>query len=113
MKKIVSKQTHFCDMCGKEDDYPHVCMNCGKEMCYDCRKKHGVEYTQGVHFSGSGDGYYCKECDLKLTTNGKDKLHAAYRAITSLRLENKAYWNNFEKRSKEAESTLQSCIASN
>ena len=104
MKKKVTVEQTFCDVCGKEASYSK-CMGCGKDLCYECRKVEAVEYKHGVHFSGSGDGLYCLKCD-KEKREGGDKLHLAYRKIEMLRNEATGFWTEFEKRTKEAENEL-------
>ena len=90
MKKTIKKEVLSCDRCNKENYYLTPCMLCGEEMCSDCREKHGKNYNYGVYVCGSGDGFYCKPCDAKLTKSGDDKRHNAYRA-------------DFRKRQKAAE----------
>lgn len=102
MKKQVTIEKAFCDVCDKEASGYQKCMICGKEFCYDCKELAAVEYKHGVHFSGSGDGLYCLDCDLKALRSG-DKLHAAYRKIMALRNEAAGYYVDFEKRTKKAE----------
>ena len=86
MKKQVMRETTFCDVCGKQTEYVYRCNECGTEMCYSCRGANGKEYVHSVLCSGSGDGFYCNACDVKLTKSGTDKKHAAYRAVASLRM---------------------------
>lgn len=105
MKKTVLKEVDCCDVCGK-DDYVTACMGCGVDHCYDCSKTEGKTYPHAVHFSGSGDGYYCKTCDYELTVSGGNQPHAAYRKIESLRNEEKAWCADFRKRSDSAEEKL-------
>lgn len=105
MKKIVHKEVSFCDVCGKECSYAQVCLNCGKEFCYECLKTEGVKYKHSVWFSGTGDGTYCNECDSKLKTSG-NKLHTAYRKIVSLSNECEDFCSDFKKRADEAEANV-------
>jgi hypothetical protein len=105
MKRQVIVERTFCDICGKEASGYQKCIICGKEFCYDCTKIAAIEYEHGVHFSGSGDGLYCHECDKKALENG-DKLHLAYLKIAALRNEAAGYWADFEKRTKKAEEEL-------
>lgn len=105
MKKQVIVEQSFCDLCGKEASGYTCCLCCGKELCYDCRETAAKEYKHAVHLSGSGDSLYCLECDRKLRENG-DKLHAAYRKIEALRHEEKGWYEDFRKRSDDAESKL-------
>jgi hypothetical protein len=105
MKKVIEKETEFCDVCGKEETYPHKCLNCGKEICYKCAKTEGIEYKHSVWASGTGDGFYCNACDLKLKTTG-DKLHTAYRKIVSLRNEQDGFYKDFRERAEKAEADV-------
>lgn len=106
MKKTELKESTYCDHCGKEN-YVTECMRCGTEHCYECRKTEGKEYSHGVHFSGSGDGYYCSKCDAELMKSGGDERHTAYRAIASLRLEAEAWGTDFQRRQKAAEARVE------
>ena len=106
MKRDVLKTASFCDACGKEYPYPQKCKRCGKEFCFDCNKVCGVDYRHGVHFSGSGDGYYCTECDIGLKRSGSDKLHSAYLKIKTLRHEEKLFWEDFKERTEIAEAEI-------
>jgi len=108
MKKSITKEVVCCDKCGEEVGYSNPCMECGIEMCYDCRKIHGVEYNHAVHFSGSNDGLYCKPCDVKLTKSANDKRHNAYLAVKSLRDELKEWSDKFKKRQNAAEDLVRS-----
>lgn len=105
MKKVIEKEVQICDQCGKET-YCHTCLHCGIEHCWECRKLHGVEYTHGVNFSGSGGGYYCNPCNFKLLAEGSDDLHNAYVLITNLRQEQKRWYSNFRAHSDKAESEV-------
>ena len=106
MKKQVTIEQSFCDICEKNISHNH-CLSCGKNICYDCQKVEAkvYRYSVSVYCSGSGDGFYCRECDTKLIVNG-DKLHKAYRAIESLRNEEAAFYANFKARTDQAESAL-------
>ena len=110
MKKEVTKIVHCCDACGAAQDYGiDLCLGCGAEHCSACKKTHGVEYKHGVNFSGSDDGYYCHQCDARLTKSGEDKLHCAYRQIARLRVEGEAFSADFRKRVQTAEADVQEC----
>lgn len=104
MRKIVEKEVTFCDFCGAEN-YVEPCLKCGKEACWECKKKPevGVEYSHAVYFCGGGDGFYCRPCDLALSESQADAKHNAYVAIRSLRDELKGWQVSFEKRQKIAE----------
>lgn len=106
MKKTIEKEVEFCDACEAEG-YTTACLCCGKEFCYDCRKTNGVEYSHSVHCQGSGDGFYCTECDSKLKKSGADKLHRAYLKIQDLRAEEKRFWEEFKKKADLAEAEVQ------
>jgi len=105
MKKTELKEVTCCDHCSKET-YVTACMRCGKEHCWECRKTEGVEYHHGVYVSGSGDGYYCSECDSILTKAGDNERHSAYRAVMSLRREVDVWGTDFQRRKKDAETRL-------
>lgn len=110
MKKLVTIEASFCDVCGKESSGYTNCDYCGKELCYECGKTELKEYKHAVHFAGSGDGRYCHECDDKLLANG-DKKHAAYRKIAALRNEEAGWYADFKKRASAAEAELSSLQA--
>lgn len=110
MKKTIKKEIHLCDKCGNEADYPYRCMTCGTEFCYTCREMHGVTYNHAVHCSGSGDGFYCKSCDAKLSRLGTDKLHNAYRVVKSLRGEINSWHEAFTTRKEAAENAVKALV---
>lgn len=101
----MEKEVTICDECGKEE-YVTACLGCGVEHCYECRKKCGVEYEHAIHCSGSGDGYFCYECDIS-PPKTVEELHQAYLNIRILQEQEKQWMNNFEKRKKEAEMALE------
>mgnify|MGYP007037387226 CR=1 FL=1 len=103
MKKTVMKEVTCCDCCKKEAEHLTACMNCGIEHCYDCTEMEGKHYVRAVNYGGSGDGYYCKKCDIELMSNRSSPRHIAYRKIESLRNEAKAWNENFRLRANEAE----------
>lgn len=105
MKKTINKEVILCDSCDKEA-YVDTCLRCGAQHCYDCRKIKGVRYIHSVYFSGSNDGYYCNECDSILYSIGDNKLHSAYVKIKNLRKESELFYDDFKKRTDEAEITL-------
>ena len=105
MKKMIEKEVTLCDSCEKEA-YLKVCIRCGVEHCYECKKFKGIEYTNGVRFSGTGDGYYCNECDGILFTKEHNDLHFAYVIIRNLKTESQLYYADFSKRSTAAEDIL-------
>ena len=103
MKKTVSVEQIKCDFCGEEAW--SGCLQCGKDICYECRKTHAKEYSHGVNVGGSGDGTYCNDCDDKLRKTN-DPLHAAYRKIEALKNEANGFYANFKVRQDEAEKAL-------
>lgn len=107
MKKIVEIEATFCDNCGA-DTYPHACRKCGAEYCYQCAAKPeiGTVYKHGVYVCGSGDGFYCRPCDIELSESKSDPLHEAYVAVRTLRDEVTAFGEDFEARKKIAEQHL-------
>ena len=106
MKKIVQREIHFCDKCGLERFHVNTCLQCGLELCYECSEYHGKRYDKSTVTFGSGDGFYCNECDSTLTSTGENKLHNAYRAIKRLKDEMKAFETDWERRSAEANDAL-------
>jgi hypothetical protein len=109
MKKIVEHEVTVCDICGKES-WCETCLGCGKDYCHECAKIHGKEYNHEVFFAGSGDGFYCNECDKTLTfcpSCPGAKLHTAYVIIKNLRNEYNGYSTTFKIRSDEAEKNLE------
>lgn len=109
MKKIIEKEVQICDCCGKET-YCDSCLRCGLEHCWECRKECGVEYTHGVHFSGSGDGYYCTICNDELAKQGPDNLYNCYVKIANLKKESKEWYLDFHARSDKAEARLKQLV---
>ena len=112
MKKMVEKEMTFCVECEK-GDYVYKCMGCGIEYCYDCRKLLLKEYHHGVYFtgigSGSGDGYFCKDCDINPPVKVK-KIHSLYKAVEMLKNEVSGYYKEFEIRYKVVEKDLRKNI---
>ena len=106
MKKKINIEQAFCDVCGKEASGFNCCDICGKDFCYDCRDKYSIQYKHAVNFSGSGDGFYCLECDKKALESG-DKKHSLYRAIKALRNEEAGWYEDFRKRQKKVEEELE------
>lgn len=107
MKKVIKKEVTFCDCCGNEMEYSHKCIRCGKDHCYNCLSK-GKEYAHSVHCSGSGDGFYCNECDAILTQSKSDTLHNAYKEIELLRLVERSMWEEFKCKVEIAEKNVKS-----
>ena len=109
MKQVVREEKRICDVCKVKESYSHnACLGCGKDICWECRdtRGFGVEYKHGVHVGGSGDGCYCQECDARLTAEGTDQLHIAYRVIKALREEEVKWYANFNARREVAETNL-------
>lgn len=107
MKKIVSVEATICDTCGKSGAL-YQCNACGKDFCYDCANGGaGKKFPHGVHFSGSGDGFFCNACLATELPPEKSKLLMAYKKITALRHEEAGWYEDFQERSKTAENELQ------
>ena len=87
MKKVIKKEVSVCYRCGSDENVFYSCKNCGIDHCWECKKLYGHEYAHGVHFTGSGDGYYCQECDMVLYKSGKNDLYNYYQKIKELKNE--------------------------
>ena len=111
MKKTLPVELNYCDYCVAQHDYLTACMSCGIEHCYECRKKAGKEYKHSVCCSGSNDGYYCMQCDRKLSLAATDKRFLAYREIESLCAEAAEWGAAFERKRKAAEAAVVALIA--
>lgn len=105
MKQTIQVEQAVCDLCGSKDMVYTACLGCGIDLCYECKKTRAKEYTHGVNVSGSGDGTYCNPCDDRLRRD-RNPLHSAYVAIQSLKDEARGFWERFEQRKVEAETTL-------
>lgn len=103
MKKTVTREVECCDECGRELSYETSCMKCGAVYCYDHQKTLMVEFPHAVHFSGSGDGHYCKKCARELESAGTDPLFESYMKIAALRNESERFYTDFHRRAKQAE----------
>ena len=103
--RVIKKEVSFCDECGKEESV-QACLGCGVEHCWVCRSKMGYVYKHAVHFSGSGDGYFCHQCDNAPPENAK-VIHLAYQRILALRDIEKNWHKNFDARIKVTEGELE------
>lgn len=103
MKKTIKREEVFCDYCAK-GSY-EKCLGCKKDICWDCQKTKGIDFKHSVHFSGSGDGFYCNEClgNKEVTST---PLFKAYKEINNLRNEQKNWYDDFRKRADTAENHL-------
>lgn len=108
MKKTITKNVNLCDNCNKES-YPQKCLGCRVEHCWDCAKTLGIEYKHAVHFSGSGDGYFCFKCNDN-PPKAVQNIYSAYKKIESLRRESDSFWGDFNNRSKQAEAELKALL---
>lgn len=97
MLKTITKDVNVCDSRGTET-YPHLCLKCGADYCYDCSKTRAKEYPHAIGVSGSGDGKYCNGCDAELSAAGTDPVHNAYVRIESLRNEELSWYAEFRER---------------
>ena len=109
MKQIREIEVYECDICERKAHSWNKCLLCGIDLCYDCIKSKAKQYNHSVNFSGSGDGIYCLPCDNKARKTD-DPLHSAYLLIEGLRNEESGWCEDFKKRSKKAEATLQTLI---
>jgi hypothetical protein len=107
MKKTIKKEAHYCDVCNKEEDYISECLGCGKEFCFDCKDKHGYEYSYKVYFRGWGDGYYCNECIKGLTKSKESARFNAYLRIQELKEESESIYDEFKKKQEKAEKEIE------
>ncbi len=103
---LITEEKAICDFCGDENKYTDKCLGCGKDMCYECRKIHGIKYRHAIVFSGSGDGYFCNECNSNPPEKVR-KLHSLYRNIILLSNERENFYKQFEIRSKKVEDELE------
>lgn len=103
MKKDIIKTVTICDKCMQEADYAQGCMKCGTHICYECSKHFGKHYQHGVYILGSGDGFYCTECDAELSLDESDDLHNAYVRIQRLRSEAEEWNLEFKAKVAQAE----------
>lgn len=101
VKKMVSVEVKSCDFCGKGDCYCQ-CMSCGKDICYDCKKRQALELPHSVYCIGSGDGEYCSQCAADPEVQ-RTPLFRSYQSIRSLRDELEGFQQRFEARRKVAE----------
>lgn len=109
MKKTIQIEVRYCDKCGS-DELVRSCLMCGLDACYSCQDKHGKIYHPGVHTWGRGDGFYCHECDAKLSASRADALHNAFKAIEQLRQQMADSEMNFQVQSEAAHRTLNSLL---
>jgi len=111
MKRMVTEEKTFCDFC-KEETAWDKCELCQKDICYDCKKTKGKEYSPLVYFDTSGH-FYCHPCDNIMTEQSKGinpqeiKRYKLLRVVESLRHEYRGFLKDFEKRKKEAEEKLE------
>ncbi len=104
--KLITKEVHFCDVCGRKQYISRKCRKCGAEMCSHCWETHGTTYPLNVYFSNGNDGHYCNLCDSKLSADRSDPLHAAYLKVQELRLELERWNADFTAQTKDAEEAV-------
>jgi hypothetical protein len=112
MKKQVTVEKTYCDLCGSEDSWSH-CLGCGKDACYHCysetlpaTERKAVRYSSGVYTGGSDDAVYCTPCDIRLSETKSSPLHRAFTAVRDLRDEARAWNVAFDKRRRDAEARV-------
>ncbi len=106
MKKIIEQEVAVCDVCKSDKNVFNRCIQCGKDLCFECIKTHEVKYNHVVNSGYSGDGRYCLSCDSMLRKLGTDKLHNAFMTVHFLREEADNWYKNFKIRSDKAEEIL-------
>ncbi len=104
MRKMVSQEVVVCDVC-HDKSASYACGKCGKDFCYECFGKQGIRYTHGIYSSGSGDGYYCLDCNAALIAK-PTVLFSAYRTMAALKAEAEAWGTDFWKRADAAEAEI-------
>ena len=104
MKKQEMCEVNYCDACGKRRDYLQKCCGCVRELCCDCMEGRMVTYPPGVQSSGD-NGNFCNKCDANPPEKVK-AIHAAFREIMELRVIEKSWCEDFDKRCKAAEARL-------
>ncbi len=108
MKRTMPKAVLFCDICEKEPKYQYLntCMGCGKEICSECSDKGlMIKYAHSIWASGSGDGYFCVDCD-KAPSRNISEIHQKYLLILRLRRESDLFYKDFKERCDKAEKEL-------
>jgi len=105
VRKQKNIEIKVCDFCGSDEMVHDTCLGCGKDVCYECSKRVGEDYHHAVGFSGSGDGYFCNDCNQNPPKKLK-KLHQLYKKIRALGLESKAFYEDFRKRTDKTEAEL-------
>jgi len=111
MKKTILKEVDFCDECGTETWYVNTCLRCSKDYCYDCGKERVLTYHPSALHGGSGDGHYCRPCDIALCESKDDPLHQAYLAVRALKDEQQRRYAEWDKRRKAAELRVEMLLA--
>jgi hypothetical protein len=109
VKKTITIERHHCDACGEPESYPTRCLRCDAEFCYDCSKDRGVRYQHAVFHGGSGDGFYCHDCDRFLRSHPQGECghrHTAYLRVAQLKFEHDGWWRDFKARMETAEKAL-------
>lgn len=80
MKITKTIEVEVCDFCKKlEAPADYKCTGCGRICCEDCDALR--KYRHSIHFSGTYDGYYCADCEKRLTETKSDPLFNAYLAL--------------------------------
>lgn len=116
MKKSVTEDRFYCDVCGEEAYEWTKCFSCGKDLCpqsyFDSNPNpHAVRYPHGVYTSGSDDGYYCIPCDIQLSESKADLLHQAYVAIRTIRDERERWYQEQKIRETKVEELVAQLLA--
>lgn len=108
MKREILKELHFCDRCGKEIPFIRKCINCGRELCYECSEKEMNGYQERICFPGY-DMYICKKCEENPNPKIIDILEA-YRKVKELIDEDKKWHEDWKRRVEDAENNLKDVL---
>ena len=102
MKKTKTIEIEACDFCDGDEHCYHRCLGCGKAVCHNCEKTQGVEYPHSLNFRGSGDGWYCSQCEVTDTSG----LLASYRLMRSIRGAAERFYEETKKRADACEARI-------
>lgn len=98
MKKIIEKEVHFCDTCGKEAGLIIECVTCEHEFCFDCGDQLMVRFY--VSMDRGNTSYVCRKCleqPEKLTGIEREKyVHLMH--VKAVRDEYEAVYKGRKKR---------------
>lgn len=105
MKTNKTVEIDTCDFCDSKQEAYSKCHACGKAACFDCREKRLIQYNHAVFFQGSGDLYYCTDCEGKAFAK-PDKVFTTYLAVRRLREECQRWNEDFKVRQQAADAAV-------